>query len=250
MKKYILILLIIMIVQNSLFPQKTFKQSQLNYARVKMAYNEKESLIVNHLKSYGIDLKNIEILLIAYKKERQLQLWAKNKSDNFYKKIKVYQFSSFSGTLGPKRKQGDFQIPEGFYLIDRFNPLSSFYLSLGINYPNESDRKKSKVKDLGGDVFIHGDNVTIGCIPITDDKIKELYIYAVEAKNNGQKRINVAIFPAELDNQNFQKLHKEFSSNKALLLFWENLKEVYDYFQLKKQYPKISVDESGNYIYK
>ncbi len=250
MKNVSVIIFIIMGLLNFANSQTTFKANQLKFERVKTAYKEKENSIKKHLKTYGIGLDKIEILLIAYKKERKLQVWAKEKKNETFEKIQTYNFSSFSGELGPKRKQGDYQIPEGFYLIERFNPLSNYYLSLGINYPNESDKMKSKAKDLGGDVFIHGDNVTIGCIPITDDKIKELYIYAIEARNNGQKKINIAILPSELDNQNFRKLQKEFSSNKALLLFWENLKEVYNYFQIKKQYPKISVDENGNYIFK
>ena len=230
--------------------QTSFKESQMQFVRVKTAYKEKEKTVKKKLDTYHIDINKIEILLIAYKKERKLQLWAKEKGKEVFQKVQTYDFSAFSGKLGPKRKQGDNQIPEGFYTIERFNPMSNFYLSLGINYPNSADKKKSKAKDLGGDVFIHGDNVTIGCIPITDDKIKELYVYAVEARNNGQKNISVAIFPSELDDNGFKKLQTAYANEKALLKFWENLKEVYDYFQSKKQFPKICTDENGDYIYK
>jgi murein L,D-transpeptidase YafK len=73
--------------------------------------------------------------------------------------------------LGPKRRKGDGQVPEGLYVIDTFNPNSIFYLSLGINCPNASDRVLGK-GELGGDIFIHGNRVTIGCIPIRDYPIK------------------------------------------------------------------------------
>lgn len=248
--KRIFLVLIFILMTEELISQTSFKDSQMKYERVKTAYKEKEKTVKKNLETYNINLKKLEILLIAYKKEKKLQLWAKEKGKDVYQKIQTYNFSAFSGELGPKRKQGDYQIPEGFYFIERFNPMSNFYLSLGINYPNQSDKKKSRTKDLGGDVFIHGDNVTIGCIPITDEKIKELYLYAVEARNNGQQKINVAIFPSELDDKGFKKLQNDYASEKKLLNFWSNLKEVYDYFQSKKQFPKISVDENGDYIYK
>jgi murein L,D-transpeptidase YafK len=106
----------------------------------------------------------------------------KNTSDQEFLHIKTYTVCATSGLIGPKRMQGDLQIPEGFYYIDRFNPYSNFYLSLGINYPNTSDRILGDKNNLGGDIFIHGDCVTIGCLPITDSEIKELYIFCVEAK--------------------------------------------------------------------
>ncbi len=230
--------------------QMGFKTQQLQYSRVKTAYKEKEKQIQTHLKTFNLNLNKIEILLLAFKKERKLELWAKTEVQEKYQLIKTFDFSSFSGKLGPKRKQGDGQIPEGIYHIDRFNPASNFYLSLGINYPNASDKIKSNASDLGGDVFIHGNNVTIGCIPITDDKIKELYIYAIEAKNNGQKKIQVAIFPARFEKDGFEKLQKDYASQKALLSYWEKLKEINDYFLIKKHLPKISIDENGDYIYK
>lgn len=238
------------LIVSELIAQSGFKEKQLEYSRVKTAYKEKEAVIKSELKDKNLNLDKLEILLMAYKKERKLELWAKNIKQESFKLIKTYDFSAFSGQLGPKRKQGDGQIPEGFYSIERFNPSSDFYLSLGLNYPNASDKKKSKASDLGGDVFIHGSNVTIGCIPITDDKIKELYLYVIEAKNNGQKKIQVAIFPAKLNKKGFEILKNEYDNNKKLIEFWEKLKAVYDYFQIKKQLPLISVDENGDYIYK
>ena len=77
------------------------------------------------------------------------------------------------GQPWPQATQGDSQVPEGFYHMDRFNPLSNFHLSLGVSYPNQSDRILGASGRLGGDIFIHGDCVTIGCVPITDEGIRE-----------------------------------------------------------------------------
>ena len=86
--------------------------------------------------------------------------------------------TAFSGKLGPKNQQGDLQIPEGVYRASVLNPNSSYYLSIGVNYPNQNDRKrglKKKISNLGGDIFIHGRSVTIGCVPVGDHYIEELF---------------------------------------------------------------------------
>lgn len=151
--------------------------------------------------------------------------------------------------MGPKRRQGDGQVPEGFYYIDRFNPISNFYLSLGINYPNLSDKRKSSFHDPGGDIFIHGSCVTIGCLPITDDSIKELYLLAVYAKNNGQAKIPVYIFPFRMTDKQMLKYNAEYEGNKALLTFWDNLKPGYDHFMKELKELNIEVNANGDYSY-
>src|SRR5690606_4688666 len=119
--------------------------------------------------------------------------------------------------------------------INHFNPQSIFHLSLGINYPNASDKILSDKKSPGSSIYIHGDCVTIGCIPITDDKIKELYVLAVEARNNGQAKIPVHIFPARLTEENFKSLRSEYASNPVLISFWQNLRIGYDGFESTKK---------------
>lgn len=185
--------------------------------------------------------------MIAYKEEAILELYAKNKSDKIYKKICEYNIAEKSGTLGPKRKEGDLQVPEGFYNIEIFNPASSYYLSLGINYPNASDKIKGYKSKLGGDIFIHGSTATIGCIPITDDKIKEVYLYSVYATDGGQKKIPVYIFPFKMTNSNFDYYKKYYSEE--LINFWKDLKTGYDLFQINKEELKIKIDKFGNYIF-
>ncbi|WP_300721246.1 L,D-transpeptidase family protein, partial [uncultured Brachyspira sp.] len=194
-----------------------------------------------------IKLEELNILITAYKEENILEIYAKNKSDSIYKKIASYNIAAKSGILGPKRMEGDLQVPEGFYYIDRFNPASSYYLSLGINYPNESDKKKSNAKRLGGDIFIHGNNVTIGCLPMTDDKIKEIYLYALYSKDNGQNRIPVYIFPFKMNEENINHYQKYY--NKSIINFWENIKKGYNIFQNTKKELIIKTDSNGNYIF-
>ena len=188
------------------------------------------------------------IFVRIFKEERILELWARPADKDTFELIKEYPICDLSGELGPKRKQGDLQAPEGFYYIDRFNPASQFHLSLGINYPNESDRILGEKGNLGGDIFIHGSCVTIGCFPITDDKIKELYIVAIEAKNNGQNKIPVHIFPRRLDENGMKELTERYQTLTDLLKFWQGLKRGYDYFEKKHQLPLIKINKNGDYI--
>ena len=164
-----------------------------------------------------------------------------------YSLIKTYEVCRTSGRLGPKRKEGDLQTPEGFYHINRFNPKSAFHLSLGINYPNTSDKILGVKSKLGGDIFIHGACVTVGCLPITDDQIKELYIFCVEAKNNGQARIPVTIFPSKLTDNEYQRLTHTCNSDSDNMGLWTDLKKGYEIFNETKRLPSIGFLKSGRH---
>ena len=247
MKKVIFYIIVILNMINLTLFAGDFLNDQKRYSRVRTAIKEKDELIKNTLKNNNIKLNELNILIIAYKQEDILEIYAKNKTDKAYKKIETYNIVSKSGVLGPKRMEGDLQVPEGFYYIDRFNPASSYYLSLGINYPNDSDRKKSDKPRLGGDIFIHGSTVTIGCMPMTDDKIKEIYLYAVYAKDNGQNKIPVYIFPFKMNDSNFDYYKKQY--NKSLVDFWTNIKKGYDLFENNKKELNIKVDSNGNYVF-
>ncbi len=246
MKKIIIAIVIFNIINSFLFA-RDFLDDQKRYNRVRTAIKEKDNIVKNTLKNNNIKLEELNILITVYKEEDILEIYAKNKSESIYKKIASYNIAAKSGILGPKRMEGDLQVPEGFYYIDRFNPASSYYLSLGINYPNESDKKKSNASRLGGDIFIHGANVTIGCMPMTDDKIKEIYLYAVYAKDNGQNKIPVYIFPFKMTDRNFDYYKKYY--DESLVNFWSNIKKGYDIFQKTKKELNIKVDSKGNYVF-
>lgn len=226
--------------------QTNFLKNQKRYSRVRTALLEKEETVIATIEKNGIKIDELNILISAYKAEKELEVYAKRKGEAIYKKVSTYSICSNSGQLGPKRKQGDLQVPEGFYYIDRFNPASNFLLSLGLNYPNQSDRKKSSYPNLGGDIFIHGSCVTIGCLPMTDDKIREIYVYALHARNNGQLKIPVYIYPFRMTDKNFVKYKKE---NLELTDFWANLKSGFDKFDQNKNELSISVARNGDYTF-
>lgn len=223
----------------------SFKSDQKKYPRVKEAYQEKEKIITAQLAAKGIKVNEaVQLYLRAFKEESIIELWARNSSAATFQLVDSFEVCSMSGNIGPKRKQGDRQVPEGFYHIDRFNPSSNFHLSLGINYPNASDKIISKAANLGGDIFIHGSCVSIGCMAITDEQIKELYIYCVEAYSGGQTKIPVTIFPARLTTANYNRLARRMPEQKEL---WTELQSAYTIFNTTKKLPDVSFLQTGRH---
>lgn len=148
-----------------------------------------------YLERAGFSELPSELVLVGLKEERQLEVYAR-KAGNFVL-LKSYPFTAFSGRLGPKLKEGDRQIPEGIYKIEYLNPNSAYYLSMKVSYPNAFDLQKSRFtdpKELGGDIFIHGKAVTIGCIPVGDPAIEELFLLVGKAM---EREVKVIISPRD-----------------------------------------------------
>lgn len=226
----------------------SFKEKQQQFARVKSAYQEKEKIVRNYF-SDGKDFdEKFNLFIRIFKQEKIVEVWIRPEGKTAFVRLTNYDFCATSGTLGPKRREGDLQIPEGIYYLNHFNPQSNFHLSLGISYPNASDKILSDKKQPGSAIYIHGNCVTIGCIPITDDKIKELYILAVEARNNGQKEIPIHIFPTKLDDAGMNSLVR-IETSQATHAFWQNLKPIYDDFERTRQIKKIHVNRKGDYYF-
>lgn len=137
------------------------------------------------------------LVILGLKSERILEVWgASGDSAPFH--IKTYPFTGYSGTLGPKLREGDGQIPEGIYKVEYLNPNSSYHLSMKLDYPNAFDRRMGAQdgrKHLGFDIFIHGKSVTIGCIPIGDRAIEELFWLVSKV---GVQNVTVILSPYDM----------------------------------------------------
>ena len=146
----------------------------------------------------GISYPPKQVALLAFKKERYIELWAKNITLEHWKYIHTYPLTAFSGRLGPKLHAGDRQIPEGIYNLMSFNPYSNMHLSMLINYPNQFDRMqaiKEGRKNLGGDIFIHGKSISVGCLAIGNNAIDQIFTLA---RRVGLHNIKVIIAPNDL----------------------------------------------------
>lgn len=151
----------------------------------------------------------------AFKAERILEIFIKPFAGE-WRMVRAYPFCSFSGALGPKQEEGDRQIPEGIYKVAVFNSKSKFYLSMGLDYPNERDMKLANPQRPGSDIYIHGGCRTVGCIPITDEKIAELFLLAQAAQGD----IIVTIVPYKVNDENRLKYNAQYPQ---WVSFWDDL---------------------------
>ena len=168
--------------------------------------------------------KTSPILLRIYKEESQLEVWKVNQ-DGQYALLKTYPICRWSGQLGPKKKEGDRQAPEGFYTITRaqMNPNSNYYLSFNTGYPNAFDRAWGRT---GSELMVHGDCSSRGCYAMTDGQIQEIYALAREAFFGGQQAFQLQAFPFHMTALNMVK-HR----NNPNYAFWKQLKRGYDDFE-------------------
>ena len=193
----------------------------------KTSLNPKQR-VFEKLEKIGLTELPDKILMVALKSQRKLEVYVQNPEEP--KLLCTYDFTAFSGGSGPKLKQGDKQIPEGIYSIEYLNPNSKFHLSMKVSYPNAFDRKmaeRDNRENLGGDIFIHGRDVTIGCIPIGDRAIEELYLLAEHSLKNG---IKIIISPEDFRKDSYRP--------NILTVDWED--ELYDRIEkeLKAIFPR------------
>lgn len=229
-------------------PAGSFSEEQGRFPRVRAARLRAQPRLEELFKKAGIAFPPKRIFLRLFKIEGECELWASAQEGGRLIKIKTYAICATSGEPGPKRRQGDGQVPEGFYRISGFNPWSHFHLSLKIDYPNASDRIMAGGNDPGGDIFIHGSCVTIGCVPLQDGPIEEVYLAAVTARANGQVGIPVHIFPGRMQPAN--PMLERFSwRNPDLQAFWRNLQEGFALFEQEHVLPRVSVDQRGRYVF-
>ena len=184
-----------------------------------------------------------EIFLRAFKRELELELWAREKDEPF-RKVATYPITAPSGSPGPKRREGDLQVPEGCYTIAVFNPKSRFHLSLGLDYPNASDRILSDQERPGGEIYIHGGAVSIGCLPLGDAAIEEVYLTALDARARRESAIHVHVFPARMSGDSWKKFAREKPELRA---FWDGLLPIYEAFEKTHRVPAVSVGGDGAY---
>src|SRR5690606_3471430 len=227
----------------------TFIDYQKAFPRASEAMKKREDTLQKQFNIKKLKWPANYLYIRSFKYDSQLEIWVKDKIQDTFQLFKTYKVCALAGTLGPKRIEGDYQVPEGFYYINEFNPKSSYYLSLGLNYPNLSDQVLCDSIRPGGDIYIHGSCLTLGCIPLTVKFIDELYILAVNAKSQGQDYIPVHIFPIRYDvPRSVNYLNNLTKDDPQLKRFAERLEAAFDYFEKHKKLPVVIVDDKGDYF--
>jgi murein L,D-transpeptidase YafK len=178
--------------------------------------------------------KQSPMLIRTYKKEAEFEIW-KQRSDGRYALLKTYPMCRWSGQLGPKVREGDRQVPEGFYAITpgQMNPNSAYYLSFNVGYPNAYDRAHGA---SGGAIMVHGACSSAGCFSMTDQQIAEIYAIARESFAGGQREIQMQSYPFHMTSENLAK-HRADPN----IAFWKQLKEGADNFEVTKAEPRVGV---------
>src|SRR5579871_5502705 len=173
-------------------------------------------------------------LIRAYKKEAELEIW-KMKSDGHYALLKTYPMCRWSGQLGPKKREGDMQVPEGFYTIapGQMNPNSHYYLAFNVGYPNAYDRAYGRT---GGNVMVHGVCSSAGCFSMTDEQVADIYAIARESFAGGQREIQLQSYPFHMTPENMAKFRLDPN-----IAFWKDLKNGSDHFEVTKDEPSVTV---------
>ena len=174
------------------------------------------------------------VLIRTYKKEAELEIWKMN-SQGQYALLKTYPMCRWSGQLGPKKREGDLQVPEGFYTITpgQLNPNSHYYLAFNVGYPNAYD--KAYGRD-GGNVMVHGVCSSAGCFSMTDEQVADIYAIARDAFRGGQREIQLQSYPFRMTPENLAKYRLDPN-----IAFWKEIKKGSDYFEVTKTEPNVLV---------
>lgn len=192
--------------------------------------------VVNRMKAYDMSVSS-PIMMRIFKEESVLEVWKQQRGSGRFEKIAEYDICKWSGALGPKRREGDRQAPEGFYHVaaHQMNPASSYYLSFNLGYPNKFDRSHGRT---GSNLMVHGACSSAGCYSMTDENVLEIYAFAREAFRGGQKAFQVQAFPFRMTPENMAR-HRGDENYE----FWKMLKVGYDHFELTRTPPQVEVCE-------
>lgn len=179
------------------------------------------------------------VYIQIFKEERKLELYAR--MGNEFRLVNTFPICNFSGGLGPKRREGDFKSPEGFYSVDarHLKPDSKYYRAINIGFPNDYDKSQGY---SGAYLMIHGECKSIGCYAMTNTYMDEIYRYVEAAFAYGQNRVDISIYPFRMTEQNLKR-----HASSSYIAFWRQLKPGYDYFAKNHQPPMMTVD-NGQYV--
>lgn len=162
----------------------------------KRLYNKVYERLEPRFRYAGVDWPPKRVSLVALKEQRLLEVWVEQGDQWVH--VHDYLIRAASGKAGPKLREGDRQVPEGFYNIIWLNPHSQFHLSMKLDYPNNYDRSQARKEGrtgLGGDIFIHGEEASRGCLAMGNSAIEDLFVLTALV---GKDNVSVLIAPRDL----------------------------------------------------
>ena len=199
------------------------------------------ALLQERLQEKGVGLAS-PILIRIFKAESELEIWKQKDRNGPFVLFATYPICHWSGTLGPKLRDGDRQAPEGFYTVTRAQArhVGRWPISIDIGFPNILDQSQART---GSDILIHGGCSSVGCFAMTNPVSEEIHQLTLAAIDAGEDLVPVEILPFRMTNENM--VAQSASPWKA---FWNNLKEGYDLFERTRRPPMVGVC-SGRYVF-
>jgi murein L,D-transpeptidase YafK len=220
-------------------PGSSAEQSVPSSLRSREAIARVQPDLEQDLKQIGCEFGS-PIFIRIFKESSELEVWVE--ADSCFRLFQTYPICSFSGRLGPKRRHGDRQAPEGFYYVSpvRMNPHSRHHLAFDLGYPNAHDRLQGWT---GSALMVHGRCASVGCYAMTNAFIEEIFALADAALRNGQRFFRVHAFPFRMTAEEMER-HRDFGWD----AFWANLREGYLFFEEKRRPPNVLV-RGGRYAF-
>lgn len=203
-----------------------------------------EKGLEKQLSSLGFSLGD-PLFVRIFKEERELEIWMRAKGDEHYSLFKIMRITEFAGGLGPKLREGDGQVPEGFYYVPstHLRPDTRHHLGIDIGFPNAFDRHFGR---SGSELLIHGGESAAGSFALGEHDIEVLYTLAEASLVEGQDFFRVNIFPFRMTDD---RMDTEWEKKPRWLDFWVNLKEGYDFFE-NANFPPDAGVEGGKYVFR
>lgn len=197
------------------------------------------AILDERLKEKSVSIR-APIFIRVYKTESELEVW--KEQNGAFVLFATYPICHWSGSLGPKLKDGDKQAPEGFYTVARkqLRHVGRWPRSLYLNYPNIFDQSQSRT---GAHILIHGGCTSVGCFAMTNPVMEEIHRLAAAAIDGGQEHIPIHVLPFRMTKDNW-----EANDDSPWKDFWLNLKEGHDLFEKTKLPPKVGVC-NGKYTF-
>jgi hypothetical protein len=216
--------------------------SQSGKERERGATERRSSVVKKLFADAGVTFPAAEIYFRAFKAEARLEVWANAGTGDPMKPIATYGICKMSGDIGPKRQEGDSQVPEGFYELSFLKNDSAYHLAMRVSYPNAFDRKEA-TGSPGGAIMVHGNCVSIGCVAMSDERIEELWTM-VRPIYDKKHKVALHVFPSRdidalVKNEHYVK-HREL---------WRILARAMHGFDADHLQPKIGFDDHHNYVF-
>lgn len=197
---------------------------------------QREPFLRNEFRNASLSF-GAPVYIRIFKEEKELELWVQR--GGAFQLFRKYPIAFFSGTIGPKRQEGDQQAPEGFYEVTptNLNPRSNYHLAFNIGYPNQYDQVH---KATGGKIMVHGKQESAGCFAMTDPIIEEIYTIVDQALVTGQPSVPLHIYPFRMTPGNLAQ-----KTGSPHMSFWRNLLRGYTLFELTHWPPTVQVIDNA-----